>query len=80
MIEKISSRKDSWKAPLMSKGGRLTLVKATLVVMPNYFLSLFTISVSVANRMEAMFRRFFWHDRPDHHKYHLVDCICVVSL
>lgn len=58
--------------PLMSKGGRLTLVKATLVAMPNY-LSSFIISASVANRMEAMFRRFLWHDGSDHHGYHLVD-------
>lgn len=25
--------------------------------------------------MKAMFRRFLWHDKPDHHKYHLVDLV-----
>lgn len=71
VIEKISSKLDSWKAHLLSKGGCLTLIKETVAVMPNYFLSLFTIPISVANRMEAMFRRFLWH--AEHHKYHLVD-------
>lgn len=23
--------------------------------------------------MESMFRRFLWHDRVEHHKYHLMD-------
>lgn len=67
VIEKISSRLDSWKAHLLSKGGRLTLIKATLATIPNYFLSLFTIPVSVANKMESMFRQFLWHG-VDHHK------------
>lgn len=39
VINKISLRIDLWKAPLLSKGGRLTLIKASLAVMPNYFLS-----------------------------------------
>lgn len=73
VIEKISSRLDSWKAHLFSKGGRLILIKATLVVISNYFLSLFTITVSMANRIESMFRRFLWHDEVEHHKYHLVE-------
>lgn len=73
MIEKMSSCLDSWKAHLLSKGGRLTLIKATLATMPNYLLSLFTIPVLVANCMEAMFRRFLWNDEPDQQKYHLVN-------
>lgn len=83
VIEKIACRLDSWKAPLLSKGGRLTLIKATLGAMPNYFLSLFTILASVANRMELMFRRFLWHDEQEHHKYHLVEwktCCKALSL
>lgn len=58
---------------LLSKGGRLTLVKATLVVIPNYFLSLFTIPASVVNRMETIFKRFIWNDGSDHNRYHLMD-------
>lgn len=72
-IDKISLRIDSWKAPLLSKGGRLTLIKASLAATPNYFLSLFTVPKFAANRMDVMFINFLWHDIPDHHKYHLVD-------
>lgn len=73
MIEKISSKLDTWKVSLLSKGGRLTLVKATLAAMPNYLLSPFTIPVFEANRMESMFKRFIWDDDLDHHMYCLVD-------
>lgn len=62
VIEKFASRLDSWKTPLLSKGSWLTLIKAMLGAMPNYFLSLLTIPTSVANRMNLMFRRFLWHD------------------
>lgn len=44
MPERISSLLNSWKTPLLSKGGRLVLNNSTLVSIPNYFLTLFTIS------------------------------------
>lgn len=83
VIEKLSSRLDSWKAHLLSKGGCLTLIKATLAAMPNYFISLFAVSTSVTNEMESMFRRLLWHDELEHYKYHLVDwntCCNPISL
>lgn len=73
VIDRISALLESWKTPLLSKGGRLALVKATLAAMLNYFISLFMISVSVANTMEGLFKRFLWDDRVDHHRYHPVD-------
>lgn len=72
-MERITVRLDSWKAALLSKGGRLTLLKSTLASIPNYFLPLFTILGSVANGIEAKFRNFLWNDVGDHHRYHLVD-------
>lgn len=69
----MESRLDSWKASLLSKGGRLILIKAVMAVISNYLLSLFTILVSVANHMERMIRDFLWHDGSNHHKYHIVD-------
>lgn len=73
VIERILSKLDVWKTPPLSKGGRLILVKATLATIPNYFLSLFMILASVANRMKTMFKRFILDDGPDHNRYHLVD-------
>lgn len=69
---RISLRLDSWKTPLLSKGGRLTLIKTTSAAIPNYFLSLFTILTSVANNIETKFRNFLGTDEPNHHINHQV--------
>lgn len=69
----IALRLKSWKAKLLSKGGRLTLLKATLASIPNYHLSLFTIPGLVAIRIESLFRKFLWNNEEEHHRYHLVD-------
>jgi hypothetical protein len=49
-----------WKSLYLSRGGRLTLLKSTLSSLPTYYLSLFTIPISVANRMERIKRNFLW--------------------
>lgn len=73
VVEQISSRPDSWKTALLSKGGRLTLLKSTMASIPNYYLSLFTILGVVAYDIESKFQNFLWNDIENHHRYHLVD-------
>jgi hypothetical protein len=64
----------------LSKGGRLTLIKSTLSSLPTYFLFLFLISASVANRIEKLFRDFLWGGLGDEFKYHLVNWYTACSL
>lgn len=73
VLERITARLDSWKAALLPKGGRLTLLKSTFASIPNYFLSLFTIPGSVANDIKTQFWNFLWNDAGEHHRYHLMD-------
>lgn len=77
---KVTMRLKSWKTLLHSKGGRLTIIKLSIASIPNYFLSLFTILVSVSKRIEAEFRDFLWNDILDHHHYHLVNWNTICSL
>jgi hypothetical protein len=53
VIEKMERRLAYWKKLYLSKGSRLTL-KSTLSNLPRYYLSLFPIPVSVANRLERL--------------------------
>lgn len=64
VIERIEGRLDSWKASLFSN---------VLASIPNYFLLLFTVPVSVANHIKRLMMNFLWNDSPEHHHYHLVD-------
>ena len=68
ILEKIERKFASWKKMYLSKGGRLTLLKSTLSSLPTYYLSLFTISTHVANKIERLQRDFLWGDS----KLHLV--------
>lgn len=73
VVYRISLRLDSWKAALLSKGGRLTLLKSTLASIPNYYLSSFTIRGAVANDIKVKLRNFLWNDMKNQHRYHLVE-------
>ena len=54
ILEKMERKLASWKKLYLSKGGRVTLIKNTLSNLPTYFLSLFPIPASVANRIARL--------------------------
>jgi hypothetical protein len=72
VVGKIEGRLASWKRMYLCKGGRVTLIKSTLSNLPTYFLSLFPILASVANRIGKLYRDFLWGGLGDEFKYNLV--------
>ena len=56
----------------LSKGGRLTLLKSTLSSLPTYYLSLFTIPLAVADKLERIQRNFLWRSSEECFKHSLV--------
>jgi hypothetical protein len=72
IIEKMGRKLAGWKKMYLSKGGRLTLIKNTLSDLPTYFMSLFPIPMSVANRLEKLQRDFLWGGLHEEPKFHLV--------
>ena len=79
ILEKMERRLAGWKKLYLSKGGRVTLIKSTLSNLPTYFLSLFPIPASVANRIARLQRDFLWGGLGDEPKFHLVDWSRVCS-
>ena len=59
VTSKIKGRLASWKTKLLSFGGRLTLIKASLNSFPLYYLSLFKLPKSVGKKITALFCNFF---------------------
>jgi len=72
IIEKFEKRLSGWKSMYLSKGGRLTLIKSVLSSIPTYFLSLCPLPSSVANKLEAIQRNFFWGSFGSDFKFHLI--------
>ena len=71
-MDKLEKKPSGWKRLYLSKGGRLTLLKSTLSSLPTYYLSLFTILVVVANRLEHIRRNFLWGPSKECFKHSLV--------
>ena len=61
-----------WKLSLLSKGGRVTLIKSTVANIPTYYMSLFKLLVRVANCIEKLQCDFLWGGLGEEFKYHLV--------
>lgn len=56
----------------LSKGGRVTLIKAVLVSIPSYYMSLLVIPGEVANQIKKHQRDFLWKGEEDGRGHHLV--------
>ena len=54
ILEKLERRLSGWQKLYLSKGGRLTFLKSTLSSLPTYFLSLFTIPISVVRKIGGL--------------------------
>ncbi|XP_057529851.1 uncharacterized protein LOC130808392 [Amaranthus tricolor] len=60
MIEKIQNKLASWKAKILSRAGRLTMIKSVINSLPVYYMSMFKMPKSIASKIVKLQRRFFW--------------------
>ncbi|MFS7958360.1 putative RNA-directed DNA polymerase [Helianthus anomalus] len=72
VFDLFEARLSLWKASMLSIGGRVTLIKAVLESIPNYYLSLFKAPASVLNGLEAIIKRFLWGGDDRYRKLHWV--------
>nr|GFA90871.1 reverse transcriptase domain, reverse transcriptase zinc-binding domain protein [Tanacetum cinerariifolium] len=60
MIDKFNKKLSSWKAKLLSIGGRLTLLKSVMGSLAIYYMSIYKVPVTVLKMLESLRARFFW--------------------
>ncbi|GJW65591.1 retrovirus-related pol polyprotein from transposon TNT 1-94 [Tanacetum coccineum] len=65
LIDRFRSRLSTWKASLLSIGGRLTLIKFVLGSLDIYYLLIFRAPESVLNDLEIIRSNFFWGGNQD---------------
>ena len=78
LVDKMHSKLQGQKAKLLSQASRTTLISSTLQSMPLYTFSCFKVPESICNKMDAIFRAFWWGYDPNTRKMHLLnwDKIC----
>lgn len=59
IINKVQSNLAKWKSKVLSRAGRLTLIKSVLNNLPVYYLSLFKMPKKVVRKIIGLQRRFF---------------------
>lgn len=60
IVDKFSSRLQSWKGKLLSPAGRVVLIKSVLQSLPIYTMATTKLPVGVLKALTAQIRRFFW--------------------
>ncbi|XP_057506509.1 uncharacterized protein LOC130789694 [Actinidia eriantha] len=62
VIDKVRSRLSLWKRRNLSFGGRIVLIKAALLSLPLYYMSIFKMPECVVKNIESIQARFMWGD------------------
>nr|GEZ38445.1 RNA-directed DNA polymerase, eukaryota, reverse transcriptase zinc-binding domain protein [Tanacetum cinerariifolium] len=60
VISKVSLRLSKWKLKLLFIGGRLSLLKLVLTLIPLYHMSIFKVPIGVLNHLESIYQNFFY--------------------
>ncbi|XP_025678312.1 uncharacterized protein [Arachis hypogaea] len=60
IIDKVEEKLSLWKAKVLSKAGKLVLIKSVLNSLPVYYLSLYKMPQIVAKKLISLQRRFLW--------------------
>ena len=60
VVDKVETRLGGWRGRLLSRGGRLVLVKTVLSTIPTYFMSAFRMPAGVQRCLEGAMRSFLW--------------------
>ena len=59
VLNKVEMRLGGCRARLLSRGGRLVMLKVVLSAIPTYFMSIFRMPVGLRRRLESVLRGFF---------------------
>ena len=72
VVEIFEGRLSSWKARLLSIGGRVTLIKAVLQSLPVYYFSLYKAPDKILKTLDGLMKRFLWAGSDSVKKIHWV--------
>ncbi|KAF7812587.1 reverse transcriptase [Senna tora] len=72
IVKRIRDKVESWKAPLLSKPWRVTLIKSVSAATANYYMQVLPFPISICKEIDKIHRNFLWGSSNGRKKIHLV--------
>ena len=73
VIERIQNKLAGWRSKLLSKAGKLILVKAAASPIADYYMQCHALPIKVCNAVDKLIRNFLWGSSDEKRKIHLVN-------
>jgi len=70
--ERVLRKLQGWGEKLLSSAGREVLIKAIVQAITAYTMSCFKLPVGLCNELDGLIQKFWWGQRGDRQKIHLV--------
>ncbi|XP_026396605.1 uncharacterized protein LOC113291268 [Papaver somniferum] len=72
IVDTFTVKLTGWKRPLLTRDGKIILIKSALSILPVYYMYLFEMPKSVVLKLETTMKNFLWNDINGKRKMHLV--------
>lgn len=73
LLETVNQKLSGWKARLLSRAGRLVLIKSVLTSIPLYRMGSFAFPKKVLHQLDAAVINFFWGFKSDRPAMHMLN-------
>ena len=72
ILDKVQSKLTGWKTKLLSRAGRLVLVKSAVAPIADYYMQCHSIPIKVYDSIDKMTREFIWGSTEEKRKMHMI--------
>ena len=73
VAEKIQAKLAGWKLSLLSRAGRLVLIKTTTAPIADYYMQCHALPIKVCNAIDKKMKDFLWGSMEEKRKMHMVN-------
>ncbi|PON71766.1 hypothetical protein TorRG33x02_253580 [Trema orientale] len=68
ILDKLESLLSGWKSKLLSKAGRLMMIKSVGLAIPTYTMQSIPIPLQLCNKIDAALRKFWWGHKSENNR------------
>ena len=72
VVERVQAKLAGWKNKCLSPAGRIMLIKAAVITIPEYTMQCYRIPVRICDEVDKLIRDFLWGSTVERKKMHMV--------